>query len=109
MKKTILTFALASLAIGSFASPAHANAAENRAVVEYGDLNLTSSAGQAVFERRLERAIQQVCQTQGSRSVRVASEARQCMQEKRAELAPVRDTIIAEARAEIARLAMDQR
>lgn len=88
----------AALAISAIASPANADTGHNQMSVEYSDLNLSGEAGQSTFDSRLDRAIRKVCQPGFTRSVREAERTRACIAEKRAELAPLRNAVIAEAK-----------
>ncbi|MFN2099369.1 UrcA family protein [Altererythrobacter sp. MF3-039] len=79
---TKIPHALAALALAATTSPAFA---DERAV-SYADLNLASPEGQEILERRITRALEEVCQVQTIRTgTRVRSnEARRCMVEARA-------------------------
>ncbi|MHA7820682.1 MAG: UrcA family protein [Erythrobacter sp.] len=95
----IITIALPLvLAVGALAGPVHAGSEPARVIVPYADLDLTSSAGQARLDRRLTHAIKRVCAVDRTHSVSAVSQERQCVEERRAEIAPVRDAVIAEAR-----------
>ena len=98
-----------SLAVAS--CPALADTEVNRVAVDFGDLDLTKEAGRKVLDLRLERAVRKVCDAQPSRSVRIASETRQCLAEKRVEVSKIRDEVIAEAQAKASRetLAISER
>ena len=97
MKNAILSFALALAAIAVPATVHAERGEENRVLVEYQDLDLNHAAGRAALNERLDRAIKEVCHSSLTRSVRASSQARQCIAEKRAELAPVREAIITSA------------
>ncbi|MEM9500224.1 MAG: UrcA family protein [Pseudomonadota bacterium] len=100
MKK--VAFAVA-LALGMVSNPALADGSEKRAFATYSDLDLTKAAGRATFDRRLKNAINKVCQSDWSRSVRVNSEARKCKAKLREKTTPMRDAIIAKAQARASR------
>ena len=68
-----------------------------RVEVQHNDLNLVSSPGRATFEKRITNAIRQVCDHGVTRSIRVASQMRRCMAEKKAEIAEAKALILAEA------------
>lgn len=60
---TIKTFAAATAAFAAIALPmSAANASEPRsATISYADLDLGSAAGQAIFDRRIANAVEQIC------------------------------------------------
>ncbi|GAB5348677.1 UrcA family protein [Alteriqipengyuania sp. 357] len=90
------TFALAAaFAIG--AGPALADPGENRVAVRYDDLDLRSTAGRAILDRRVADAIRNVCRSPHSRSVRVASETKACIAQLQEKVARLRALILAEA------------
>ncbi|MEL7739235.1 UrcA family protein [Citromicrobium bathyomarinum] len=90
------TLALAvALTIGG--SPALADPGENRVAVRYDDLDLRSTAGRTILDRRLDDAIRKVCRSPHSRSVRVASETKACIAQLQEKVAQLRNRIIAEA------------
>jgi UrcA family protein len=76
-------FAIA-LALTS-AAPAFAQAA----AVRYADLDLSSAAGQAELERRIESATRQVCKAEASTGTRIVDqdERERCRDEVRAQIA----------------------
>jgi UrcA family protein len=78
-----LTLAIA-LALAS-ASPAFAEAAALR----YTDLDLSSAAGQAELERRIENAARQVCKAEAYTGTRIVDrdEQARCMDEVRSQIA----------------------
>jgi UrcA family protein len=59
----INTFAAATFALATVALPlTAANASEPRAAtISYADLNLSSEEGQAILDRRIANAVEQVC------------------------------------------------
>ncbi|MFL0355109.1 UrcA family protein [Erythrobacter sp. GH1-10] len=87
------------LALGAIPGPARAAPNESRVAVDYSDLDLTEEAGRATLDRRLKQAVRRVCDAGQTRSVRVATETRQCIAEKRAEVEEVRSAVIARAHA----------
>lgn len=64
------TLALASAGlVGTMAAPALADeAAARTAQVVYGDLDLATAAGQRTLDRRIEKAVRQVCRTASFRT-----------------------------------------
>ncbi|WP_162013481.1 UrcA family protein [Erythrobacter sp. NAP1] len=90
------TFATAALALAAIALPlGAAHASEGRSVsISYADLDLSSQAGQEIFDRRIERAVQAVCGTmQGRPSLDAA--VRKCQQETQVSANKSRDLAIA--------------
>lgn len=109
MKLTV--FLAATLTVSVLSTPVIAGNGHNRAVVDYGDLDLTKEAGRTTFDKRIDRAVRKVCQPGWTRSVREVAATRACILEKRAELAVARDTIVARAKklADRRNLALNQR
>lgn len=77
--KTIL--AIAALALTAAAVPAHAESAPSISI-RFGDLDLSSAAGQARLDGRINSAVNRACLT-GSRDLAATGAERSC----RAELA----------------------
>ena len=75
----------------------------NRAIVSYEDLDLRSPEGQATLDRRLKKAVADVCRVPHSRSVRAASETQACIADLREEVARLRYALIAEAQRQAAK------
>lgn len=77
--RTAFILAPVILALTSFAGGAAAQTPETR-TVQYGDLNLASEAGQDVFQRRIDRAISQVCDVDRyARQLAVRRAQRECV------------------------------
>ena len=92
--KTITTAALAIAAAAALPMSA-ANASEGRSVnVSYADLNLATEAGQQVFDRRIEKAIEQLCgKLEGHPTF--DSSVRRCQMETRVAAMQSRDIAVA--------------
>jgi UrcA family protein len=91
-----IAFALAAL-IATVPASAIAAGEPQTVHVYYGDLNLTSEAGIAALDRRLDRAVERVC---GNVSVRNLIENRavaRCEQETRRSIRDDREFAIAKA------------
>lgn len=74
-----LTFALTGVAGLAQAQSAAAGTAPETSEVRFADLNLSSPAGQAAFDRRVEGAARRVCETAapvGSRAANRVEEGR---------------------------------
>jgi len=87
----ILLAALALLPLG-----AHAQEAQRSIHVRYADLDLSTPAGVKSFDRRLAWAISSIC-SEGAGSVVTGQRFadRRCVRAKRAEIAPLRDRVVA--------------
>lgn len=84
MLKPIL-FAAATLAAAVTASPVFAKPiAPQVRVVSYADLDLSSAAGQARLERRIQAAVRDVCGEANSADLARRQSARECIAETRA-------------------------
>ncbi|MBV7265526.1 UrcA family protein [Erythrobacter ani] len=95
------TVALAiALTLGAVGYPAAADPGLNTVAIDYQDLNLTENAGRATLDERIKKAVRQVCSTGWTRSIRAGTVARKCIRETMKAVAPVRDEVIAQARAE---------
>ena len=77
MINPIATVVLAALAAGTIASPV---AAESRTsvLVPYGDLKLSSPAGTATLERRIDAAASVVCERPGLRNLKAMVAWEEC-------------------------------
>ena len=95
--RTFNTFATAALAIAAAAAlPIGAvSAKEGTSVsVSYADLNLATEAGQQVFDRRIEKAIEQLCgKLEGHPTF--DSSVRRCQMETRVAAMQSRDIAVA--------------
>ena len=102
--------AIASLlALAAFAQPALAGSETGDVIVSYADLDLTTAAGQTTLDQRLGRAIRQICEPNAPRTARTNAAVRECIAEKRAEVASARSLAVAEAQAQRGNLALSQR
>lgn len=93
MTKTFATAALAIAAVAMPLSVAHASEGRN-VTVSYADLDLSSKAGQQIFDRRIERAIESVCGRMTGRPTFDAS-TRDCQLETQAVAKSSRDVAVA--------------
>ena len=97
MKKLALAFALSLAATGA---PAMADGPALRTVaVPTADLNLQSEQGRAVLDNRLNAAIEKVCAVHKSPGLPAWIRFRKCVETKQQEIQPLRDAVIARARA----------
>lgn len=97
MKKLALVFALSLAAIGA---PALAEGPNTRSVaVSTSDLNLGTEQGRATLDRRLNAAIDKVCGVHKTPGLPAWIRFRKCVEAKQAEIRPLRDAAIAQARA----------
>ena len=91
---------LSYIAIPLFALTAiAASAQETRysVAVPYGDLNLRSDAGVSVLDKRLDRAVRNICRAHdGSVIPEHRFAVDHCLKEKRAEVTALRDRAIAD-------------
>jgi UrcA family protein len=90
------TFAVAAIAFAAIALPLSAtSAAEPRSAdVSYAELDLSSEAGRAIFDRRIETAVEAVCgKMQGKPTFDRA--VRDCQQETRIAAMKSRDLAVA--------------
>jgi len=77
------------------AAAATAGSDQNSARVPYADLDLTHPSGRAEFEKRLDRAIKDVCRQRFSRSARAATHAHACIADARQRVAAQRNAALA--------------
>lgn len=79
------TIALAAIAAATLASPCVGQAAQidREAIVRFGDLNLASSAGQAMLASRISAAANKVCYHFGTITLQQFMEERACRDELR--------------------------
>lgn len=89
------TFASAAIALAALALPFSAAQANEGATVSvsYADLDLSSKAGQDIFDRRIERAIEQVCGRMIGRPTFDAS-VRKCQTETKVSAQQSRDLAV---------------
>ncbi|GMN02548.1 UrcA family protein [Erythrobacter sp. MTPC3] len=98
MKTLTLAIALTlGMALGLTAFPAAADTGANTVAVPYHDLNLGHAEGRATLDRRIMGAVRKVCNVRWTRSARAATQARECMRETMAQIAPLRARLIAQA------------
>jgi UrcA family protein len=97
----ISIFLFASLAA---ANPVLAGQHDGR-IVSYGDLDLTTSAGQATLDRRLAGAIRQVCGMAFPSDIQSVSQVRRCRADTLADVQAQRNDALAQARNSAVQLA----
>ncbi|MGB3470608.1 MAG: UrcA family protein [Erythrobacter sp.] len=95
--RIIMIAAPCVLLVGALTSPVNAEPDHRQAHVEYADLDLSSDAGRAALDKRLNRAIRDVCRAPFTRSVRAASQARACAEKVRETVLVQRNAILARA------------
>ena len=78
----IIAPALAALALAALAAPALAQTTS--VVVPIADLNLSTEAGRAALEGRIEAAKARICGTVEVRKIREGSDRQQCLEETEA-------------------------
>lgn len=82
MRKFIITTALTALSLAVISTPA---SAETQSVsVQYADLDLTSPAGVATLEGRIEAAAKRICGKTEVRSVHDGADQQRCIRETQA-------------------------
>jgi len=80
--KALIAAAAVAVTTGGFATTVSAQAREARtAIVEYGDLDLTSSHGQAVFQGRVKGAVRKVCGSYDTRDIHEVQDHGRCTDE----------------------------
>lgn len=95
-------FAAAAVAVTTVGFSASANAGsrtERTAIVEYGDLDLTSEDGKATFNGRVKGAVRQVCGTYDSKNIVDQRDHSACMDEANLSASRASVTILAAAEA----------
>jgi len=65
--------------------------------VSYADLDLTSPQGQAVFDRRIESAIRQICGRPFPSDLQTSHQVQRCRSETRADVQAQRNDALAQA------------
>ena len=79
MRKFIITSALGALSLAAFATPA---SAESQSVsVTYADLDLSSPAGMATLESRIEAAAKKICGRTEVRNVHDGADQQRCIRQ----------------------------
>ncbi|MGZ8282576.1 MAG: UrcA family protein [Allosphingosinicella sp.] len=91
----IRNISLALIACAAFATPAAAS--PEQIPVSYADLDLTTPAGIATLDARLERAVRQVCGGTFPMSLDSRAQVRRCQAETRADIQPSRGEALAQA------------
>ena len=102
--KTAATIALGTAA--AFAAPVAAQDAP-QVSVSFADLNLSSESGTAILDRRINKAISDVCGGMAPRDVRRNLQYKSCVKETTAAVQPKRDLAVSDYRQ--GRLAMGER
>ena len=81
--------------------PLQARTISASARIAYGDLNLASKAGQQTLDRRIGRAIDQVCGIAvGTEKLFLNQTEAECRNAKQAEIVPLREAAIRQAQHE---------
>ena len=79
----------------SAAAPALAG--QSSQTVNYGDLNLSSPAGAAAFQSRIDRAVRQICGSAHASDLNGQAQVRRCRSDSIAGVAARRDAVLAAA------------
>ena len=90
----ILAAAVAAAGLSTFTAVGPAIAAEPGVAVQHSDLNLSSEAGRAALNRRIERAALQVCGTALTIELDLAAEVNACRTDFIAEARAQRDALV---------------
>jgi len=83
--------------IASLAAANPAQAESGSRTVSYGDLDLTSSAGQAALDRRLASAVREVCGRPYPLDLQSVDQVSRCRRETRADIQAQRNDAFAQA------------
>ena len=86
----------AALVAAALAMPAAASQ-HGSAKLHYADLNLSSDAGRATFERRLDKAARIACAAYPTRILTIEAAGKRCMKQAIAEARPAVDAVLARA------------
>lgn len=92
----LLIAAVAGLAAPALARPPSADAASR--TVAYADLDLSTTAGAAILDRRIEDAVRRVCGSADLRELARHAAVAGCRREARARIEPARAAAVARAR-----------
>ena len=87
MKTLLIPIALAAIA-DSVPASARQEADTRSTTVSYADLDLGSARGQAALERRIQYAINNVCNDTGRRSLDAQAQNEACRNDAKARMAP---------------------
>jgi UrcA family protein len=86
----------AAIALGTLTIAASPVAAKGPSMsVSFADLNLSSDEGTAIFDRRIERAVESVCGGEAPRHPRSRNAYNNCIAQVNAAVQPERDLAIA--------------
>ena len=96
-KSLFAAAAVAVTTIGFSASAQAGSRTERTAIVEYGDLDLTSEDGKATFNGRVKGAVRQVCGTYDSKNLVDQRDHSVCMDEANLSASRASVTILAAA------------
>ena len=94
MKKLLI---LAALAAASFGQPAFARTASETAAVQHKDLDLRTEAGTKALDRRIWRAVVEVCGKTSDFDLTGKNEVRQCRKDTRLVASAQAEQVIANA------------
>ncbi len=98
-KSLFAAAAVAVTTVGFSASASAGNRIERTAVVEYGDLDLTSEDGKATFKGRIRGAVRKVCGSYDATSLFDKQDQGNCMDEAKLSASRASVTILAAAEA----------
>lgn len=90
----ILAAAVAAAGLSTFAAVGPAIAAEAGVAVQHEDLNLSTAAGRAVLDRRIDRAARLVCGTALTIELELAGEVNSCRADVIASTRARRDALV---------------
>jgi len=98
ISKTLFAAAAVAVTVAGFSTSAMAGSrTERTAVVEYGDLDLTTEDGKATFNGRIKGAMRQVCGTYDNKSLVDQRDHSACMDEAQQSASRASVTILAAA------------
>ena len=90
----ILAAAVAAAGLSTFTAVGPAMASDAGVAVQHDDLNLTSAAGRATLDRRINRAARRVCGTALTIELDLAAEVNSCRADVIAAARPQRDALV---------------
>lgn len=98
ISKSLFAAAAVAVTAAGFSTSAMAgNRTERTAIVEYGDLDLTSEDGKSTFNGRVKGAVRQVCGSYDSKSIADQRDHSSCMDEANLSASRASVTILAAA------------
>ena len=96
---TLLMSVSLAAATAADATPRNWEPEQRSELVRYGDLDLTSPSGQRTFDRRIEQAINRVCDRGDVNDLQSAMDERRCRSDARAAAHAQRSRAVASANA----------